>query len=188
MKNEKELKRIGKYMSLLLRHAPTKENLDMDVYGYVHVEQLLRRLKITKEELDWIVGNNNKKRFAYNEKETKIKASQGHSFDVLHEMDEVTDKEVLYHGTIQKHLKAIQEKGLLKMRRQHVHMSGDKNTAVDVGNRHVRNFRDKLLLLVIDVKKMRENGLKVYISDNGVYLTDHVPPEYIKITFEDHKF
>jgi len=166
---------------------PEKENLTMDDYGYVTVQELTKKLDISKGALDWIVDNNNKKRYSYNEKKTKIRANQGHSIEVIIEMDKVTDIDELFHGTIEKHLKSIKKDGLLKMKRQHVHMSGDKDTAVDVGKRHVRNYRDKLLLLVIHIKKMREDGYKIYKSANGVYLTEHVPPRYISITFEDHK-
>ena len=187
MKTEKQLYRIGKYMSLLLRHMPEKENLDIDKFGYVAVKQLIKKLDISKEDLDWIVNNNNKKRYSYNNKETKIRANQGHSIDVNIEMDEVTDIDELFHGTITKHLNSITKDGLLKMNRQHVHLSGDKDTAINVGNRHVRNYRDELMLLVINIKKMREDGHKIYKSANGVYLTEHIPPKYIFITFKDNK-
>ena len=187
MKTERELYRVGKYMSLLLRHMPEKENLTMDDNGYVNIQELTLKLDISKKDLDWIVKNNNKKRYSYNDKETKIRANQGHSIDVTIEMDEVTDIDELFHGTITKHLDSIKKDGLLKMNRQHVHLSGDKDTAINVGNRHVRNYRDELMLLVINIKKMREDGHKIYKSANGVYLTEHIPPKYIFITFKDNK-
>ena len=187
MKTERKLYRVGKYLSLLLRHKPEKENLDIDEFGYVTVQQLIKKLNISKDNLDWIVNNNNKNRYSYNDKETKIRANQGHSIDINIEMNEVTDIDELFHGTITKHLDSIKKDGLLKMNRQHVHLSGDKDTAIDVGNRHVRNYRDELILLVINIKKMREDGHKIYISSNGVYLTEHIPPEYINIIFKNHK-
>ena len=47
-------------------------------------------------------------------------------------------------------------------------------TATKVGSRH-----GKPVVLVINAIKMHEDGFKFYLSDNGVWLVDVVPPEYI---------
>ena len=59
----KFLKDIGRYMSLLLRHKPEKEHLNIDGQGYVLVDELIDKLKISKEDLDWNIDKNDKKRF-----------------------------------------------------------------------------------------------------------------------------
>jgi RNA ligase len=61
MKTEKELKYKGKEVSYLLRH---KKNFT-DKHGYAPVTSVLEKTFLTREELDWIVDNNNKKRFEY---------------------------------------------------------------------------------------------------------------------------
>lgn len=66
-------------------------------------------------------------------------------------------------------------KGLQKMQRHHVHLSGDKITAIRVAER-----RGKPIILEIKAGEMHASGYRFYLSDNGVYLTDHVPVNFIE--------
>lgn len=175
--NEKKLKNIGRYMSLLLRHKPEKENLTLDEQGYVLVDELIEKLGITISDLKWIVDNNNKKRFTFNSDETMIRAAQGHSIDVDLKMKQVLPPDVLYHGTSITNGAEINKSGLIKMNRNHVHLSDERQTAYDVGMRYAK-YRNKIWIIGIDAKAMNRDGFKFFKSENGVYLTDHVPPEY----------
>lgn len=174
MKTEKELKRIGKYITLLLRHKPEKEHLDMDKNGYVDVSQLITRLKITDEELSEIVDTDNKTRFSYSVSKKKIRCNQGHSIDVDVELDVVQPPDVLYHGTAWKSVQSIFKSGIDKRERLHVHLSADLETAEKVGKRH-----GKLFVFRIDTKQMFEDGIKFYLSANKVWLTDFINTKYI---------
>jgi len=87
----------SKYLSLLLRHKPEKANLDMDKNGWVTVKQLLKNTEITMDELNDVVENNNKKRFIFNDNQTKIRANQGHSVNVDVELKETVPPEYLFH-------------------------------------------------------------------------------------------
>ncbi|GFD74016.1 hypothetical protein KUL113_34360 [Tenacibaculum sp. KUL113] len=82
--NEKNTKRISKFLSLILRHQPEKIGLKLDINGWASVEELLNKssnngVTFTKDELEFIVKNNDKQRFSLNENQTKIRANQGHS-------------------------------------------------------------------------------------------------------------
>jgi putative RNA 2'-phosphotransferase len=179
MKTRRDREKISKYLSYLLRHKPEKEGLKLDNHGYTSVEILCQKLDISKDDLDWIVDTNNKKRFAYNEDETLIRANQGHSINVDVELEKVNPPHKLYHGTSWDNLDSIKKNGLMKMNRQHVHLSADQDTAITVGRRHSKG--NDPMVLIIDAKLMHFNGYKIYLSKNGVYLTDHVPIDYIKI-------
>jgi len=177
MKTEKELINKSKEVSYLLRH---KENF-VDKNGYASVINVLERTVLTAENLDWIVDNNNKKRFEYNEDKTLIRARQGHSQTVDVGLKAIPSERVpfsLYHGTTSANIESIRKNGLLKMNRQHVHMSHDKETALDVGKRYAK--KEKVLLLEIHAKLMSFEGHKIFRSENGVFLTDNVKPVYIK--------
>jgi putative RNA 2'-phosphotransferase len=177
MKIEKELKKIGRQVSYLLRH---KEHFT-DKHGYALVSKVLNSTNLTKEELNWIVENNDKKRFLYNDDETLIRANQGHSKEVDLGLKAIPAEKVpftLYHGTTYDNEMSIREKGLLKMNRQYVHLSDNKKTAENVGKRYSKD--KKPLILEIHAKLMEFEGHKIYISENGVYLTDNVAPLYIK--------
>ncbi len=178
--NEKQIKRISKFLSLILRHRPDKINIKLDDYGWANVEILIEKcnkfgVKFTKEELTEVVATNNKKRFAFNDNQTKIRASQGHSIEIKLGYTAVEPPITLFHGTASRFLDPIKKDGLKKMNRHHVHLSPEKSTASNVGQRHGR-----LVMLVVLSKKMHEAGYEFFVSENGVWLTDHVPLEFIK--------
>ncbi len=176
---EIDIKRISKFLSLVLRHNPGKIGIDMDVNGWVEVNDLIEKcaakhVRFNKEELEEVVATNDKKRFSFNEDGTKLRANQGHSLAFI-EMDfEVVEPpQFLYHGTVGKFMEAIQESGLQKMNRQHVHLSKDKETAIKVAKR-----RGKPVILTIQSGKMHQDGFDFHCSANGVWLTNEVPPKY----------
>lgn len=173
--DEIKLKRIGRKMSFLLRHDP--EDLEMDSKGWIKVTDLLKKLSISKAELDWIVDNNDKKRFSYDGIQKRIKASQGHSLKVNIELEEVKEMDILYHGTSYSSIKYILEKGLLPMTRQHVHLSKDIETAIKVAKRK----SDSIVIFQVDADLMIKEGNKIWVSENGVYLTLKVDSKYLKI-------
>ena len=165
--------KIGRTMSYLLRHDP--EDLVMDENGWVSVDALINKLHITSNILDRVVYNNNKKRYVYNDNKTLIRASQGHSVKVDVELEEKIPPVVLYHGTSPQFIKKILKIGLNKMKRQHVHLSADVDTAIKVGSR-----RGKPIVLIIRALEMFKNNYKFYRSANGVWLVDNVPAQYIQ--------
>ncbi|WP_269233762.1 RNA 2'-phosphotransferase [Flavobacterium flavigenum] len=180
--NEKTAKSVSKFLSLVLRHSPETIGLKLDENGWADVEELIIKCnnrgsqnQMTAEILDYVVENNDKKRFAFSEDKTKIRASQGHSISVELHLAEVQPSEFLYHGTVSKFLDNIKKEGLQKMSRQHVHLSQEKETATKVGSR-----RGIPLILTIRSGEMHKDGFKFYLSENNVWLTDEVPVKYIE--------
>lgn len=182
-KRSKELYRAGRYMSLLLRHEPTKENLAVDKEGYVYVNQLIKALKITRSELEHIVESNNKSRFAFSKNGIKIRAVQGHSFDVDLNLKELESSDIplfLFHGTSPDATSKIKEEGLKPMSRQHVHLTDDYEIAMETGKRKTQN-KSKVDIIIIAGQLLFDSGIPIYISDNGHYLVEHVPSEFISV-------
>ena len=128
------------------------------------------------EELLEIVATNNKKRYEFNDDKTKIRARQGHSVNVNVDLRECVPPDILYHGTATRFLDSILKKGINKGTRLHVHLSPDEETAVRVGERH-----GSPVVLRINARQMHDDGLKFYLSNNGVWLTDFVAPNYLII-------
>ena|SRR6218665_1651666 len=178
--NENIAKSVSKFLSLVLRHSPEKIGLKLDENGWADVNELIAKCtkkgnRLDAELLDYVVENNDKKRFAYNEDKTKIRASQGHSISVELNLAETEPSEYLYHGTVGKFMESIQKEGLKKMSRQHVHLSKDKETATKVGSR-----RGIPQILTVRSGAMFRDGFKFYLSENNVWLTDEVPAKYIE--------
>lgn len=175
MITEKENTQISKLLSLVLRHQPEKLGIILDENGWTDVAILLRKLTIEKTDLDHVVATNSKNRFAFNDDQTKIRANQGHSVKVELGYQAEKPPKTLYHGTGIGSVKAILQRGLSKQKRHHVHLSSDIETALKVGQRH-----GKPTVLEVNAEQMSKNNFEFYRSANGVWLTDHVPVEYIQ--------
>lgn len=179
MLSEKEAKRLSKWLSYILRHHPESAGIVLDEQGWMDTQTLINNLSAKEplfnaEALQFIVATNSKKRFAFNEDGSKIRASQGHSVDVELGYTQQQPPEFLFHGTTEKNISSILKSGLKKMERHHVHLSADKETAQVVGARF-----GKPVVLTVNAGLMHEQGFSFYISENGVWLTENVPAEFL---------
>uniref|UniRef100_A0A7S4KUD4 2'-phosphotransferase n=1 Tax=Paramoeba aestuarina TaxID=180227 RepID=A0A7S4KUD4_9EUKA len=173
---------ISKYMSYVLRHGAAKEGVKMDAGGWVEVDALLSlkkmaSKKVSEEELKVVVTTNAKKRFALKEEDGVlfIRATQGHSLDSVKSanllrkltLDDLPNYPVVVHGTTRDNYKKIQESGgLSKMGRNHIHFAqGLPKDRVVSGMRNSSN-----LFIYLDTQKCLEDGLEVFVSENGVIL------------------
>jgi putative RNA 2'-phosphotransferase len=172
-----KMKNLSRKLSYLLRHDP--ENLEMDGQGWVLVEELLKKLHISMAVLEETVATNDKKRFGFDESKKRIRANQGHSKDLNVDIkfEEVKFPKTYYHGTPAYNMKSILSMGLKSQKRAYVHLSKDVETATKVALRRGQLY----MILEIDGSQMKFDGYKIYESDNGVILTEEVPPKYIKI-------
>lgn len=174
-----ELKGISKFLSWILRHQPGAIGIQLNENGWADIEELIEKagnygVQFDREVLNQLVATNSKKRFAFNEAGDKIRASQGHSVDVHLGYTNQKPPEILFHGTGEKSVKSILEAGLERQSRQHVHLSSDMETAIRVGQRHGKPFVFK-----VRAEQMYQDNFRFFISDNGVWLTDHVPVKYL---------
>lgn len=173
------LTKTSKYLSLILRHKPEAAGITLDEHGWADVEDLVAGIgktqRFSKEMLEEIVRTDQKQRYSFNEDHTLIRANQGHSIPVDVELPVAEPPEILWHGTGQKYVEAIDQKGLIPKGRLYVHLSSDPDTALKVGSRHGRP-----VIYEVDCRKMRTDGFVFYRSVNGVWLTKSVPAEYLK--------
>jgi putative RNA 2'-phosphotransferase len=179
--DEKRRVRVSKFMSLVLRHEPEKVRLTLGPGGWVMIDDLLTGsakagFHFTRDEIESVVRACDKQRFAIDETGTRIRANQGHSTEVDLQLESAEPPAELFHGTAERNLDAVLRDGLFKMARHHVHLSPDTHTATKVGQRH-----GKPVILVIDAKKMGVEGHVFFRSTNGVWLVDHVPPQYLRV-------
>jgi putative RNA 2'-phosphotransferase len=178
--NERERKRISKFLSLVLRHQPELIGLELDDSGWASVDALLagcarQGRAIGREQLGEVVATNSKQRFAFSDDGRRIRASQGHSVEVELGYQASEPPTELFHGTVADALEAIRETGLEKMSRHHVHLSPDRQTATQVGGR-----RGRPIVLVVRARDMAAAGHGFYRSANGVWLTGYVPAGFIE--------
>ncbi|MFC0399338.1 RNA 2'-phosphotransferase [Paraburkholderia rhizosphaerae] len=178
--DDKRLDEISKYLSYVLRHEPQAIDLCLDTEGWASIDSLIAGAAKNGRHLDRttiqaVVANNDKKRFAISDDGQRIRAVQGHSTTAVRRKHaEEEPPEVLYHGTATRFLESIREQGLKAGSRHHVHLSQDIPTAIAVGQRY-----GKSAVLEIQARRMHQQGFKFFLAENGVWLTDAVPAEFL---------
>lgn len=175
-----DLVRISKTLSYWLRHRPGEAGLSLDAQGWADVDSVLAALAAKGlpgdiDSLLSVVEENDKQRFELTADLDRIRARQGHSVGVDLALAPTEPPAELFHGTVEHFLNAILREGLRKMRRHHVHLSPDMETARRVGAR-----RGAPVILTVNASLMRAEGHPFYVTDNRVWLTDHVPPQALR--------
>jgi len=173
---------LSKFLSLVLRHKPEAIGVQLDGSGWADISDIVEKsrkagVNLTTDLICNIVAASAKQRFAISEDGLKIRANQGHSLPVDLGLKTTKPPETLYHGTAGRNISSILHQGICKGNRQHVHLSLDSEGALKVGRRH-----GSPAVVVIAAVRMHEDGFNFFESDNGVWLTDHVPKEYIAMT------
>ena len=173
--------RLSKRLSYVLRHAPDSVGITLDPGGWVGVDELLTALAahdsaVSREDLDRLVADSDKQRFAFDASGSRIRASQGHSVPVSLGYEAQSPPAVLFHGTSAKAAPQILEQGLRAGRRHAVHLSTDQVTARAVGQR-----RGPAVVLRVDAAAAAQAGAQFTRSANGVWLVAEVPPQFLSV-------
>eukprot|EP00252_Welwitschia_mirabilis_P006817 TRINITY_DN1771_c0_g1_i2.p1 TRINITY_DN1771_c0_g1~~TRINITY_DN1771_c0_g1_i2.p1 ORF type:complete len:345 (-),score=59.47 TRINITY_DN1771_c0_g1_i2:122-1156(-) len=197
--SENKIDALGRLMTKILRHKAKQLRLNIRSDGFVEVNELLNlrektfaRIPLCSHSLDDVkeaVKNDNKQRFTLLEENGRllIRANQGHSIDVINSEDlfkpitSVEEVPVCVHGTYKKNLDSILKNGLSRMQRRHVHFA----TGLPHDDGVISGMRGNCDILIhLDVEKALKDGMKLYLSDNNVLLTEGfdgiVPTSYLK--------
>ena len=175
--------KLSKFLSRILRHKPEIIGLNINKYGaWADIDELIKKVNenskftLSRELLEEIVMEDEKQRYKISNDGKKIRASQGHSINVIMDMQAVQPPEILFHEKKKKNTDSIFEKGILHGKRLYVHLSKDTETALKVGARH-----GKPVIFNVRAGDMYKDGYIFYLSENGVWLTEFVPKEYIEL-------
>ena len=166
---------LSRYLSLVLRHAPEKAGITLDGQGWVDLAELVSSSKesFTQKDVERVVASNDKQRFVI--QHGRIRANQGHSVSVDLGLTPKKPPQDLYHGTSRSGWVDIDNEGLKKMGRHHVHLAEDCQSAIAVGRR-----AGSPILLQVAAGLMHLEGATFYQSANGVWLVDAVPRKYLR--------
>lgn len=175
----------ARLLTMLLRHkAP--EYMEVDNKGFVDTYKVIQWInntdterstdtKFTMEHLEQIVLDDNKGRFQWNSDKSKIRAVQGHSFDIKVEYEPYEPCGMPLHFTYSRNTSRIKEKGLLPMQRQYIHMV----EYVDESKKPWHLVRQDCDMVITVQPEYIKTG-KFYMADNGVLLHDGaIPPDML---------
>lgn len=176
---KEKVEKLGKFISGVLRHFPDKFGLNMDENGWVNLESLAR---IVKRRYRWaniwlikaLVYSDEKQR--YELKDDKIRARYGHSVDVkLNDLPEA-EEDVLYYGTSEEEAHRMLEIGIKPVNQRYVHLS----TTIEKSKEVASIRTDTPIVLEIDAKKAREDGIRIVKANDLIALAEEIPAKYIK--------
>ena len=176
---DRKVIKASKFLSYVLRHDPGSIGLELEAGGWVEVAELIRcarqgSVRLTEEIIEVVLSSSEKQRLSLNEDGSRIRANYGHSVPVELEMESCVPPRTLYHGTATRFLNLILHQGVVPRRRQFVHLSADRETAVEVGRRH-----GEAIVLVIDAERMCNEGAEFFVAPGDIWLTKSVPVEFI---------
>ena len=176
--SEDRATRLGKFISGALRHFPDRLKLEMDEHGWVEFDDLVRAvIRKYKWASKWhvlaLIKSDVKGRYELSN--NKIRARYGHSIDVNLDFPEC-DQETLYYGTSEEEADRLLEIGIKPVRQRYVHLS----TTIEKSTEVARLRTERPIILEVDAKKAREDGIKIIQATKDICLSDEIPPEYIK--------
>jgi putative RNA 2'-phosphotransferase len=172
---------VSRFLSYVLRHKPEAIGLTLDGDGWASIDALVAASNRAGRELDpalirGVVESSEKKRFEISHDGSRIRARHGHSVTTVSiSYEQKVPPEILYHGTAKHRLETILSTGLNPAKRRYVHLSTDAGTALEVGQRH--GVPVVLRVVALD---MHQHGFKFYCADNGVWLVDRVPSQFLR--------
>ncbi len=165
-------------LSYLLRHGANEAGLSMDAAGWARVDEITRRLSITRGQLELAVASNTKSRLEL--RGDRIRCCQGHSMagtPVTLEALEASwrlyeGEDRVFHGTYVEAVASIAKEGIRPIERTHVHLAPARES-------HVGKRANVHVMLGISVERVRAAGVEVFEAGNGVVLTRTVPADAI---------
>lgn len=168
---------LSKRLAYILRHKPDDFGITLGPGGWVQLDVLLAALEdsgqpSSRAAVEAMMAAATKTRYEISD--GQIRASQGHSIGVDLGLSPMVPPAVLFHGTVDRYLEAINAEGLRPMNRDHVHLSAEVETATSVGSR-----RGRPIVLTIDAAAMHAAGHDFFQAANGVWLAAAVPPTFI---------
>lgn len=176
------LRRLGKRMSVALRHDPEEFGLVLDDEGWVAVSDLVAGLNahwpgepVTADDIAAAVAASDKERHQL--RDGRIRALYGHSTEKRIVKEPAEPPAVLYHGTSELAVPSILTEGLKPMGRQYVHLSRDPEMAAQVGSRH----EGPLVILTVDAAAAAADGILFYRGNDRVWLCDELPARYLRL-------
>jgi len=182
--NDRELDHLGRILTGILRHFPDRYQLPIDPQGWVSLPQIVRPISQKHPAYHWlrpqhllaIAETDAKGR--YEVRDDRIRATYGHTVDLQLDLPTENIPDQLYYPVTADEASIVLEVGLKPSDRKKVHLSKTAEDARAAGS--VRT--PDPVILEVDAKRARADGLVIMKAGKTVFLVDRVPPEYLQRT------
>ena len=179
--NDGELNSLGRIIAGVLRHFPEKLGVMIDGHGWVDITEFVEAIGVSRSGFHWL-RNHHIDAIALTDPKGRyqidggmVRATYGHTIDVNLDDLPLADLDEFYYPVTEEEIDIILEGGLNPIDRKNVHLSGSIEKALEAG----RVRTDEPLLLKIDGKKAKKDGIKIYHAGKDVYITDSIDAKYI---------
>ncbi len=180
--NDRELDHLGRILTGILRHFPDRYNLTIDAQGWVSLPSIVRSISQKHPAYHWlrvqhlvaIAETDAKGR--YEVRDDRIRATYGHTLEVEPDLPTENIPDQLYFPVTAEEAAIVLEVGLKPSDRRKVHLSKTAEDARAAGS--VRT--PEPILLEIDARQARQDGLVIMRAGKTVFLVNQVPAQYLK--------
>jgi len=186
--SDKECDKLGRVLALILRHAPEKFDVEMDINGWVSVLGLCDGIKAQRRDLHWLKPWHfeavavTEEKGRYEVEGERIRATYGHSIEI--EIDLPTDEipEVLFYPVALEEVDDIIKLGIKGGDRRHVHLSKTVAKAYEAGSVRIKGPS----IVEVDTVRAIADGISIFRAGKLVFLAEEIPPQYLyKVSPDD---
>ena len=179
--NEAELNSLSRIIAGALRHFPEKLGLMMDGKGWVDIISLIDAIGTSRSGFNWLRVHHvealveTDPRGRYQIDGGMVRATYGHTLDISPDDLPIAELDEYFYPVTEEEADIIVEGGLHPTDRKKVHLSGSIEKAIEAG----RVRTDEPLILRIDGKNAKKDGLKIFHAGKDVYITEGIDAKYI---------
>lgn len=174
---------LARKLALVLRHAPEKFDLEMDINGWIDIKDIIRQFKKGNKRFHWLRPHHftaiaeTDPKGRYEVRGNTIRATYGHTVEI--ELDLPTDNipDALYFPCDPEQAENLLEVGISPSGRAHVHLSATIRNAAEAGHVHFK----LPTILEVDTAQMHAAGETIWHAGVTVYLTENVPAQYLTV-------
>ena len=180
---------LARRLALVLRHAPEKFDLEMDINGWIDLKDIIRQFKgSNKRRYHWLRPHHFRAisetdpKGRYEVRGNMIRATYGHTVEIELDLPTENIPESLFFPCNPDEAENLLEVGLRPSGRSHVHLSATIRSAAEAGHVH----HNLPTLLEVDTARMVASGDTIWHAGVTVYLADEVSAEYLTLIPNDH--
>jgi len=179
--SDRELDSLGRIMAGVLRHFPEKLGVTVDGHGWVDISEFVEAVGVSRSGFQWLKEHHieaialTDPKGRYQVDGGMIRATYGHTIDVRLDDLPPADIDEFFYPVTEEEIDIILEGGLNPIDRKNVHLSGSIEKAIEAGK--VRT--ESPLILRIDGKKAKEDGVQIFRAGKDVYITERIDAKYI---------
>jgi len=183
--NDYELEKLGRTLAGILRHG--RFDLDMDDQGFVRIKEIVSAVKGNNQRMYWLRPHHivalaeTDEKGRYQISGDMVRATYGHTIPLELKLDTDNIPDELYYPTTEEESEIILETGIMPSDRSMVHLSLTYDDAFRAGSVRV----DNPIILAVDTDACFEAGYDIGKAAKTVFLCKRVPPECLRIIYEE---